>query len=270
MLAWVHENTASEKEVVASLMGCTTTSVAEDADASKDAVASGAEVGHALVSYEYILDSCLEGLVTPLSNRVKQVLESQPSIVVVYKVAQIFSFFAKTLEEVLMRKEACLVVFCRDMHDSTYQAFLDMWESQAQKLRQGCVGIYVSELSAPSFVVEAVNTLTEILSIYEMALVPDEEREADFLPILSAAFDPLLNHCQHVGVMMDKADGQVFLINCVSAMQTPLKKYQFTSQRAEMYTALLKDQVQLLVDEQACGVLAKLGLAERLKALREK
>merc|ERR1712217_75698 len=141
---------------------------------------------------------------------------------------------------------------------------------QAQKLRQGCVGVYVSELSAPSFVVESVNTLTEVLSIYENALVPAEEREADFLPVLSAAFDPLLNHCQQVGAMMDKADSQVFLINCVSAMQMPLKKYEFTAQRAEMYTALLKDQVQLVVDEQACGILAKLGLAERLKALREK
>merc|ERR1719356_1555627 len=139
---------------------------------------------------------------------------------------------------------------CRDFHATTYQAFLDMWEAQSQKLRQGVGGVYVSELTAPSFVVEAVNTLGEVLSIYDMALVPAEERESDFLPILSAAFDPLLNHCQQVAAAMDPADGQVFLVNCVAAMQTPLRKHNFTAQRVQMYSELLDDQIQLLVDGQ--------------------
>jgi len=69
---------------------------------------------------------------------------------------------------------------------------------------------------------------------------------------------------------MDAADGQVFLINCVAAMQAPLRRHDFTAQRVAMYAALLDDQVQLLVDGQAAAVLAKLGLAERLKALQQK
>lgn len=269
MLAWIHQNTASERDAISALMG----------RAAKDAARAGGEAGAeekgaseavALVDFEDILDFTLEGLVAPFSSRVKQVLQIQASIVVVYKVAQVFSFFAKTLEDVLVRKGACLVTLCRDLHAQTYQGFLDMWESQAQKLRQGVVGVYVSELAAPPYVVEAVNTLSEVLSIYEMALVPDGEREVDFLPILSAAFDPLLNHCQQVAAMMDQADGQVFLINCVAAMQAPLRKHEFTAARVAMYTALLDDQIKLLVAGQAGAVLAKLGLAERLKALREK
>lgn len=162
------------------------------------------------------------------------------------------------------------MVMCRDLHARTYQAFLDMWDRQAQRLRQGVTGVYVSELGAPPFVMEAVNTLTEVLAIYEMALVPTDERENDFLPVVSAAFDPLLNHCQQVAAMMDSSDGQVFLINCIAAMQTPLLKHSFTAQRVAMYISLLDDHVRLLVDGLASSVLAKLGLAERLQALRGK
>lgn len=271
MLAWVHENSASEREAISALMGRAGSEQSSNGAVSSVAPAgSPPDLGTALVSFSDILDFTVEGLVTPFSNRVKQVLEVQASIVVVYKVAQVFSFFAKTLEDVLGTKESCLVNVCRDLHARTYQAFLDMWEAQAQKLRQGVVGVYVSELAAPPFVIEAVNTLSEVLSIYDMALVPAEERESDFLPILSAAFDPLLNHCKQVAAMMDAADGQVFLINCVAAMQAPLRKHDFTAQRVNMYAALLDDQVQLLVDGQAAAVLAKLGLAERIKALREK
>merc|ERR1711971_267190 len=110
-----------------------------------------------------------------------------------------------------------------------------MWERQAQRLRQGVAGIYVADLTAPPFVLEAVNTLNDILSIYEMSLVPAEEREADFLPVLSAAFDPLLNHCQQVAAVMDGTDGEIFLVNCIAAMQAPLTKHAFTAQRVAMY-----------------------------------
>jgi len=277
MLAWIHENAAAEREAIASLMGrvqSEASSAQPDSGASRGGSglmeSSPAEAGLTLVAFDDILDFTLEGLSQAFSSRVKQVLESQTSIVVVYKIAQVFSFFAKTLEEAIKRKEACLVVMCKDLHARTYQAFLDMWERQAQRLRQGVAGVYVSELGSPPFVVEAANTLSEVLSIYDMSLVPAEEREADFLPVLSAAFDPLLNHCQQVAAMMDASDGQVFLINCIAAMQAPLRNHAFCSQRVTMYTALLDDHVRLLVDGQAAAALAKLGLAERLEALRAK
>ena len=187
-----------------------------------------------------------------------------------YKVAQVLSFYAKTIEDKLRRSGSALVSTCMDLHARTYQSFLDLWEAQAQKLRQGVAGVYVAALSAPSFVLEASNTLQEVLSIYELAPVPAGEREADFLPVLSAAFDPLLNHCQQVASMMDTADGHVFLINCVCAMQMPLRKHDFTNQRQEMYTLFLDDQLNRLVEGQTKAVLSKVGLAERLKALREK
>jgi len=270
MLAWIHENAAAEQEALSAMMGSASGSSGGKLGGASLVESLPPDGGLTLVSFSDILDATLEGLVAPFTNRVKQVLESQAAIVVVYKMAQLFTFFAKTLEDVLGKKELCLVTMCKDLHARTYQAFLDLWERQAQRLRQGVAGVYVTELGAPPFVVEAVNTLSEVLSIYEMAPVPSEEREADFLPILSAAFDPLLNHCQQVAAMMDLADGQVFLINCTAALQAPLRKHNFTAQRVAMYSALLDDHVRLLVEGQAAAVLAKLGLAERLQALRTK
>jgi len=277
MLAWIHQSVASEKEAIATLMGRSSASSSSAVNktggevAQEEGALESAESNEALalVSFEDILDFSLEGLVEPFSARARQVMESQISIVVVYKVAQVFSFFAKTLEEVLKRK-AGLVTLCTELQRKAYQTFLDAWEAQSTKLRQGALGSYVSELAAPSFVQEAVNVMTEVLSIYEAALVPSEEREEDFLPILTAAFDPLLNHCQHVAALMEPSDAQVFIINCVGSMQAPLRTHDFTAQRVAMYAALLDDQNQLLVEGQAAAVLAKLGLAERLQALRDR
>ncbi|CAK9003847.1 unnamed protein product [Durusdinium trenchii] len=277
MFAWLLEHVVIEKEALGSLI-------------SKDSHLSWHEdespiCKHAsrmtMVSFDEMFDIALDGVAATLVAKTKQSLQantsslmhgpsaSSPAIVTVYKVAQVFSFYAKTLEE-LLRKEAQLVVTCVDLHARTYQEFLDLWEAQAQKLRQGVASVYVAALSAPSFVVEAANTLQEVLSIYEMAPVPAGEREADFLPVLSAAFDPLLNHCQQVASMMDSTDGQVFLMNCVSVMQTPLRKHEFTKQRQEMYNAFVQDQLSKFVEGQAKAVLSKVGLSERLKALREK
>merc|ERR1712037_695468 len=70
--------------------------------------------------------------------------------------------------------------------------------------------------------------------------------------------------------MMDATDGQVFLVNCIAVMQEPLRRHDFTAQRVAMYASLLDEQISLVVEGQAATVLAKLGIAERLKALREK
>jgi len=264
MLAWIHENVTTESDALAALMD-------QDMQAHKAALDKPADAveGSTVIGFDEVLDIALEGIAATLVAKTRQALQANAAIVTMYKVAQVFSFFAKTLEEALRRGTA-LVSTCMDLHARTYQSFLDLWESQAQKLRQGVSGVYVAALSAPSFVLEAASTLQEVLSIYEMAPVPAGERETDFLPVLSAAFDPLLNHCQQVATMMDNADGQVFLMNCVCAMLSPLQKHDFTRQRQEMYNSFLEDQLQRLVEGQTKAVLSKVGLAERLKALREK
>eukprot|EP00435_Cladocopium_sp_Y103_P075142 s968_g54.t1 len=283
MLAWLHQNVATEQDALGSLIGKES---AAESSASRERLASD-EGSMTVVSYDEMLDISLDGVATSLATKTKQSLHANSSghahgvnssntftsntvIVTMYRVAQAFSLFAKKFEEQLQRKEAMLVSTCMDLHARTYQDFLDLWEAQAQKLRQGVASVYVAALSAPSFVLEAANTLQEVLSIYQIAPVPAGEREADFLPVLSAAFDPLLNHCQQVASMMDAADGQVFLMNCVSAMQSPLEKHEFTKQRQEMYLAFLQEQAQKFVEGQAKAVLSKVGLSERLKALRDK
>ncbi|CAE7389467.1 COG6 [Symbiodinium sp. CCMP2456] len=268
MLAWIREHVAVECEAVTALMGSETQP--EVRKSSGQEKSADSVEGSTLIGFAEVLDIALEGIAATLVARTKQALQANVAIVTMYKVAQVFSFYAKTIADTLRRSESALVSTCMDLHARTYQNFLDLWEAQAQKLRQGVSGVYVAALSAPSFVLEAVNTLQEVLSIYEMAPVPTGEREADFLPVLSAAFDPLLNHCQQVAQMMETADGIVFLINCVCAMQMPLQKHEFTKQRQEMYASFLEDQLNRLVEGQTKAVLSKVGLAERLKALREK
>merc|ERR1711998_667735 len=69
----------------------------------------------ALVSFESILDFVLEGLLAPFRTRVEQVLQSQPSIVAFYKVAQLFAFFADTLGQALESTASNLVQLLEEL-----------------------------------------------------------------------------------------------------------------------------------------------------------
>jgi len=115
-----------------------------------------------------------------------------------------------------------------------------------------------------------VNILLEVLTIYETALVPDEQREHDFHPVLSAALDPLVGQCMQIAAAMDPGDAPVMLINAFSFMQAPLRKYVFTVRRVELYASLIEEQMKLLVDRQAEALLTRLGMSERIQAIRDR
>merc|ERR1712146_246248 len=70
--------------------------------------------------------------------------------------------------------------------------------------------------------------------------------------------------------MMDAAEGQIFVTNCVSAMQAPLRAHPFTKLRVAMYDALLDEHIKTLIEGQAQTALSKIGLAECLRGLRMK
>ena len=55
--------------------------------------------------------------------------------------------------------------------------------------------------------------------IFDSSLIPIEEREAEFRPVLSAVLEPLINACTISATPLGLSDVAVFLINCLHVMQ---------------------------------------------------
>jgi len=296
MLAWIHEHAVKEKDILAPCLvgtGLTPRRISTIDDNLR------------LRSLESIMDFVLEGLVHPFKVRVEGVLRARngqsSAIISFYRTSQLFSHFAQSLSNILestttvaarrnsgssnnsgldrarsqgletkdgttSTTQSQFVQLLRDLHQRTFQTFLDMCDTQAQKLRERGHTIGLIDLGTPAFVTETVKMLEEVLDVYDGSLTTEtpEERIDNFLPILSAAYDPLLNHCQQVSAPLDENDRTVFLVNCISAMHAPLTKYEFTGDRLTMYVSLLEDLVNKLITSQSRTALDELGLNPQL------
>lgn len=300
MLAWIHEHVARERDQLAPCLGSVTKSTSLDLNVTS---VQSEEVK--LESCDSVVDSILDGLVQPFKSRVEAVLRSAgpalgSSSVSFYRLSQLFHHFAQSLTQFVEARDVPRSSFSRstlntapygphedesksifvntlqDLSRRAFQAFLDMCDTQAQKFREKDTAqlqftLGPLDLSTPSFVMETVKMLEEVLEIYQNSLTIEspEEREAHIHPILGATFDPLLNHCrQHAASLPDPLDRGVFAINCVSAMREPLTKYSFTADRLTMYVSLLDDEVTALITSQSQLALSQLGLKDLIEEIK--
>lgn len=93
MLAWVHQATASEHELLESLFGVRATRMvgAERDAASTDADRRVAEA----------LDRDLEGLGRPLKLRIEQTIKSQEGIIMNYRIVNLVQFYLVTMRKTI-------------------------------------------------------------------------------------------------------------------------------------------------------------------------
>ncbi|KAF4667083.1 Golgi transport complex subunit 6 [Perkinsus olseni] len=185
-----------------------------------------------------------------------------PGPVELFKVSKLFSFFETTLHPLVLPSDATdddvaaepLLTTLSDLETQTHRRFLDAWEAQAQAIRSTSTIFQESHTMLSG--VKCEDTQTE-----------DEQAQAELFPILAGALDPLLQFCQQISTAMAKGDAPVFMLNCLVAMQTPLLRFPFTSQRVTMLHSLIEDQMNSLIREHSESTLRQLGLAEILGQL---
>ncbi|PIA50433.1 hypothetical protein AQUCO_01300878v1 [Aquilegia coerulea] len=193
MLGWLHQALASERELVLVLL---------DPDAVTDTgptarrYSQDTEIDSAKTESDvtFVLDRIFEGVCRPFKARVEQVLQSQPNLIVAYKLSNTLEFYSYTISDLLGR-ETALFNTLRILKDAAQQTFFDILKTRGDKLLRYPPLVPV-DLSPPLAVREGVSVLLEIIETYNSLMVPASVKKLDFEPVISALLDPIVQMCE--------------------------------------------------------------------------
>ncbi|PKA65942.1 hypothetical protein AXF42_Ash010351 [Apostasia shenzhenica] len=189
MLGWLHQAIASERELVLALL---------DPDALTDTGSAARRFMRCTDSdnaksepdFMFVLDRIFEGACRPFKIRVEQVLQSQPSLIVSYKLINTLEFYCYTISDLLGRETAlCNTLWL--LRDAAHQTFLNILKNQGDKLLRYPPLVAV-DLTPPQAVREGVTLLVELIETYNGMMVPASGQKPDFDPVIAALLDPIV------------------------------------------------------------------------------
>nr|ATB19474.1 putative COG7 [Calocedrus decurrens] len=193
MLGWLHQALASERELILALFSPDAT-----VNIGPTARRFSRDVDGIYVKPEtdmsFILDRIFEGVCRPFKVRVEQVLQSQPSLLLAYKLSNILEFYTYTISD-LLGEEAALSATLLYVKDAAQRTFFDILKSRGDKLLR-YPSLVAVDLSPPPAVGEGVSLLLELIDTYHSMLVPASGKKLDFEPVISALLDPIIQMCE--------------------------------------------------------------------------
>ncbi|KAK2647805.1 hypothetical protein Ddye_015294 [Dipteronia dyeriana] len=307
MLGWLHQALASERELVLGLL---------DPDAVVDTGATASRFSKSLENdfvktdsdLTFVLDRIFEGVCRPFKVRVEQVLQSQPSLIISYKLSNTLEFYSYTIQDLLGRDTAlCNTLWV--LKDAAQKTFFDILKSRGEKLLRYPPLVAV-DLSPPPAVREGVSILLEIIENSDSMMVSASGQKPDFDPVISALLDPIVQMCEQAAEAhkskgaghlsrrssrMSSDSGQlnkssvdailsnssfasstqntetpskVFLINCLCAIQQPLLGHEVAAEYVKNLGSMIDNHMCVLVDKEVETILRRCGLSQKMHHFR--
>ncbi|KAH7553358.1 hypothetical protein JRO89_XS12G0001900 [Xanthoceras sorbifolium] len=303
MLGWLHQALASERELVLGLL---------DPDAAVDTGPTASRFSKSLENgfgktdsdLTFVLDRIFEGVCRPFKVRVEQVLQSQPSLIISYKLSITLEFYSYTIQDLLGRDTAlCNTLWA--LKDAAQKTFFDILKSRGEKFLRYPPLVAV-DLSPPPAVREGVSILLEIIDNYDSMMVPASGKKPVFDPVISALLDPIVQMCEQAAEAhkskgaghssrrssrMSSDSGQlnkssvdailsnsssnssaqntetpskVFLINCLCAIQQPLLGHEVAAEYVKNLGSMIDNHMHVLVDKEVDTILRRCSLSQKM------
>eukprot|EP01120_Amphizonella_sp_Union-15-10_P009033 TRINITY_DN3346_c0_g1_i2.p1 TRINITY_DN3346_c0_g1~~TRINITY_DN3346_c0_g1_i2.p1 ORF type:complete len:354 (-),score=68.06 TRINITY_DN3346_c0_g1_i2:81-1142(-) len=213
-----------------------------------------------------LLNTAMKDTVNPFKIRLNGVLRENPPVVLLYQLSNVLDFYGRRFME-LVGSESDLTISFFECKRETMQAFFASLEKQSEGLKR-TPPIPPSDLTPPHEVHENVNKLTEIISIFDSSLVPIKERETEFTVILSAILDPIEQACLSSATKLGKMEQSVYMINCLSTVQSTLEKYDFVTSRLKTLNETIQIYITQVIDLEVSSILKDCGLSQMLSLLK--
>ncbi|CAA7403920.1 unnamed protein product [Spirodela intermedia] len=300
MLGWLHQALASERELVHVLL---------DPDAVTD---TGVAARHFSKKTESdstkfepdttaVLDRIFEGASRPFKVRVDQVLQSQPTLIIAYKLSNTLEFYSYTIADFL-GKEASLCNTLGLLKDAAQKTFFNILKARGDKLLRYPPRI-AADLSPPPAIMEGVSLLLEIIDTYSSMMFPASAKKPEFDPVMASLLDPIVEMCEKaaeahrskgavnfskrnsginqssrdtspVDALLTKSSSilsqsndtpcKIFLINCLSAIQQPLVGHDVATNYMNNLGSMIETNVNALVDSEVSAILSRCGLQSKM------
>lgn len=306
MLGWLHQALASERELVLALLD-PDAAVDTEPTAQRLSKISESDGGKMESDLKFVLDRIFEGVCRPFKVRVEQVLQSQPNLIIAYKLSNTLEFYCYTISDLLGRETSlCNTLWL--LKDAAQKTFFDILKSRGEKLLRYPPLVAV-DLSPPAALREGVSVLLEIIETHDSMMIPASEKKPAFDPVISALLDPIIQMCEQAaeahkskGVthssrrsrastesgQMSKSSfdailsnsgstlfsqdsetpSKIFLINCLCAIQQPLLGHEIASEYVKKLGAMIDNHMNILVEKQVDTILRRCGLSNKMPHFR--
>lgn len=259
MLAWVHQALASEKELTARLF---TTD-----DNAPGVTDEGAREHNEALALR-VLNTVFDALCRPFRIRFEQALENPQPVVVLYRVASVLEFYARTMER-LLGAHAALPEMLMECNTLAMYAFFSAWKAKMESFRTAGAGPAES-LLPPQAVHQSMTRLDEIMATLEASMVPEDARAAHIAAVLEVIVTPLVSLCERMSsASLAPVEQRVFLANCFESMRAPLAAYAFAAGRVQRLAASADAAIDEYIALSTTLVLRRCGLADRARILHE-
>ncbi|GAA0158810.1 hypothetical protein LIER_15744 [Lithospermum erythrorhizon] len=306
MLGWLHQALASERELVLALLD---PDAATDVGSAPQQFSNGSDNESAKTEADltFVLDRIFEGVCRPFKVRVEQVLQSQPNLIVAYKLSNTLEFYSYTISDLLGR-ETALSNTLWVLKDAAQKTFFDILKTRGEKLLRYPPLVAV-DLSSPPAVREGISLLLEIIETHNGMMFPASGQRPDFDPVISALLDPIIQMCEQaaeahkskggiqssrrsrigpdstqarkssVDALLEKTGSatttqsretpsRIFLINCLCDIRQPLIGHEVASQYINKLGGMIESHIHGLVDKEVEAILRRCGLSNKMSHFR--
>ncbi|XP_075484675.1 conserved oligomeric Golgi complex subunit 6-like isoform X1 [Primulina tabacum] len=308
MLGWLHQALASERELVLALLDpdfVTDTGPT----AQRFSKISGNDTGKTESDLTFVLDRIFEGVCRPFKARVEQALQSQPNLIISYKLSNTLEFYSHTISDLLGRETAlCNTLWA--LRDAAQKTFFDILKTRGEKLLRYPPLVAV-DLSPPPAVREGVSVLLEIIETHDSGvMVYSSGKKPTFEPVISALLDPIIQMCEQaaeahkskgviqssrrsrgssdpaqlrrssIDAILDNSSStplsqirevpsKIFLINCLCSIRQPLLGHEAASEYIKKLGSMIETHMHDLVEKEVDSILRRCNLSHKMSYFRD-
>lgn len=270
MLAWAHSATVSEREALEVLF------IEEGEELAKGLKAGRAqdpwsreeesteEAFDGRKALNDLVSRDIAGVAKLLRQRTEHVVSSHDDAALAYRIANLVAFYKKTFEK-LLSSEATILDTLTAMEASALRQFRENMRDSVASI-QPELETTPTELSAPEFLEDALETLRGLMKSYEGSYAAMNDANT-FQPILSAFLDPFLEGCQKLQSKLPDSDADIFAINCLLLAREALLPHKFTASNVQFLNETINTHASNLVESQYHYFIETSGLSLLIAAL---
>ncbi|KAK5114515.1 hypothetical protein LTR62_002450 [Meristemomyces frigidus] len=253
MLAWAHSATVSEREALEVLF------ISEG-----DELAKGIQAGiesepwsrpndddvlapfNGREALSQLVDRDLTGVFRQLKQRTEQVIQSHELAALAYKISNLVTFYGPIFGN-LVGDQSSLLEVLRSLSETALRSFRSIMRDNVLNLHTG-LAMSPTDLAAPEFLLEALNTLTVLMKSYDTSVVTaDRNQRIDgFQPVLQEALDPFLAGCENITKRLQTPNNHIFALNCLLKTRETLHQYSFADRSEELRPRIDEHECELV------------------------